>query len=42
MKQLPTQYECLKMIRKPCARPGKSFKVKTKYQRKGKWGKSYE
>ena len=36
MKALPTQYECLKMIRKPCARPGKAITLKTKYNRKQK------
>jgi hypothetical protein len=42
MKQLPSQYECLKMIRKPCARPGQVIKVKTKFSRKQKWGKNYD
>ena len=39
MKALPTQYECLKMIRKQTPRPGFTFKMKTKYSRKQKHAK---
>jgi len=37
-----TQYEALKLVRKNCARPGQSFKVKTKFRRKPKHFKGWD
>lgn len=42
LKPLPTQYECLKKVRKMTVRPGNTFKVKKQYIRKNKWGNKYD